>query len=304
MRTRRDLLIGVGATFCLAGCSGNGDTESTTTQQPTTTSTPTPTTTPTQTSTPTETETQTPTETEEPTPEPGTAALNNIEQLLLEDLSNFAMGGGIDDRDLNEPVLSPGTNDNLYEIRDKLGNIDTSELSDELRTRHSRLQSVYWFVWWTKMVHNDAGEIIDAAAESWDKYRDTTTTADPINPLADSLPVASEHFDNLKEDSSKDDLAELEGYTEEDYESVVNRYDQVISQGDTLIEKIRLHKEANSLMENEEYQEDPILENPSSAFIPAPESPRTKGFKHGFFEILAIILLIACIFLVRYEAKH
>lgn len=252
MNSRRDLLLGLGATLSLAGCAETEEagTTSAPTQRPTETNTPTATDESTQSPTSTATETETATS----TPDPRTRALDGIEQTLVGELSDFTVNAQIDTRSLEGAVPNAGNNDRLYEVRSELRDIETDQLTDEQQGRYSRLQRAYWFVWWIELLHNDAVNLIDAASQSWDKERGTTGTGLPIEPLDEALSTASGRFEDLKEDSSKEGLAELEGYQAEDYDAVVSRYDKVISQGELLKEQLRLHQEANIIWNRDEYQ--------------------------------------------------
>lgn len=254
MRSRRDLLMGLGAVFSLTGCAETAEPTSTPvpTQESTATRVPTtaePTASPT--STPTETETQT----ETSTPDPRVSALNSIEQKITAELSDFAINAEIDTRSLEASISDAGNNNRLYTVREELGDLDPEDLTDEQRGRYSRLQSAFWFVWWIELLHNDTVNIVDAARSSWENERGAAGTGLPIDPLEGRVSTASDRLENLQEDSSEEGLAELDGYEAGDYQAFVNRYDNVISQGELLIEQINLHREANLPWRNEKYQE-------------------------------------------------
>jgi len=256
MNSRRDLLVGLGAILSLAGCAENEGvaTTSASTQRPTDTSTPVPTEEPTRSATSTLAETATRTETATATPDPRVTALDSIEQKLVAELSDFTTNAEIDTRSLEAAVQNAGNNDRLYDVRDELGDIDTDRLTNEQQARYSRLQSAFWFVWWIELLHNDAANIVGAASQSWDNERGTSGTGLPIDPLEETLSTASGRLEDLRADSGPEGLAELEGYRSEDYDAVVNRYEQVLTQGELLIEQIRLHQEANGYFRSEEYE--------------------------------------------------
>ncbi|WP_144900881.1 hypothetical protein [Halobellus captivus] len=253
MTFRRDLLMGVGAILSLAGCAEPQESDSTTTTTQTQTETTTQTTDePTESATSKATETET--ETEVSTPDPRVTALDSIEQKIVAELTDFSINAEIDTRSLGATVQDAGNNDRLYEARSERGDIDTDDLTSDQQERYSRLESAYWFVWWLELLHNDAAVIIDAVPNSWDNERGSSGTGLPVDPLRETLSTASGRLEDLKEDSSKEGLAELEGYGIEDYDAVVSRYEQVIDQGELLIEQIRLHQEANGIWQKEEYE--------------------------------------------------
>lgn len=251
MENRRDVLVGFAAAFSLAGCAGSEETGSTTTQEPTTTATRSAT--PTDTSTPTATPTATETDTPEPTPDPETEELNEIESMLIEDLDPFRTNGSWGAMPLDSRVEETSNSERLFDIRTRLNDVNESQLSEDQQARYSRLWSAFWFVWWTRELHNAVRDVLAAVSTAWENERGSSGTSVPVEPLEGARSTALTQMGRLEEDASKSGLAELNGYTEDDYETAVTRYEDALSQSDTFIDKIRLHQEANSDWDIENY---------------------------------------------------
>jgi len=255
MASRRDVLTGFGGIFSLSGCAGENETGSTSSATPTVTDTPTETDTQTATRTSPPTATATSTQTDVPTPDPYTRKLNEVERKLLEEMSEFTRGRDIDNLPFEISAPNPRDSSRLFDTRGELNDINQSQLSDEQKGRLSRLWDAFWFVWWTETLHNDVSNVLDSASKSWDNERGTKGTNESVEPLEDAYSTASDSFDRLKEYSSRSGIAELEGFTEDDFGLAVDRYSIPISQAQTLIEKIGLHQVANLEWHQENYQE-------------------------------------------------
>lgn len=254
MQTRREVLLGLSAICSLAGCAG-GDapsTEATATTRPPT-ATDTPTSTPTATATATPTETDTPTETATPTPNPEAEELDAIEALLVADLDPFRTNGSWEAKALDSRVKPSSSNEQLFEIRTRLNDLNESQLSEAQQSRQSRLWEAFWFVWWLRELHNDVRDVLNAVETAWENERGESGTSLPVKPLEGARDTAQTQMSRLEEDATKAGLGELSGYTEDDYDAALGRYEDALSQSETFIDKIRLHQEANADWEIDNY---------------------------------------------------
>lgn len=207
-------------------CSRRTTLTDTSTTTPTSTSTPTDASTETATPTDTETATDTPTETEsptetpEPTPEPEDRELTEAANYVQSALKNYIEAGHLADARLERKASTDNIqNQEMFEARQLLNELEEESLSNTQQARHKRIWNAFWFVWWVGPTHN--------AVRTAYQERPSRDGSGYQN-FRDAISAAEGELDQLKNDSDVSGFEELSDYSTGEYEDWIDRFEGLI----------------------------------------------------------------------------
>lgn len=239
---RRRYLATVAATLGLAGCNGNGSSAGTPSSMPTDTPTATPTSSPTATETPTDTPTDTPTETETdtptetetetPTPDPREEQLAQITETLTDLHQQYAPNAEIGTTSVTADIPTRDYRQTLHKTRDRLEELEEQQLTKDQKTRVQQAWDAVWAFWYIGDVHAGFRATHGRVGSAWSRmvggeYDAVGTRVDSIeNGLSD----AEETLGHLRERSSPDGMAVVDGASADGYRQQLGRFDSGFEQ--------------------------------------------------------------------------